>query len=78
MMAMIKMVVVLSLICAMSGFALAYLKGTTAPKIEEQVLTYVQSPAITSVYHLSHRRIMSNIYIQTKIFPSAYFFPFTK
>ncbi len=47
---MIKMVVVLSVICALSGFALSYLKTSTASKIEEQVLTYVQSPAISSVF----------------------------
>ncbi len=50
MIVMIKMVVVLSLICALSGFALSYLKSSTAAKIEEQVLTYVQSPAIASVF----------------------------
>ncbi len=50
MIVMIKMVVVLSLICALSGFALSYLKNSTASKIEEQVLTYVQSPAIASVF----------------------------
>ncbi len=50
MLAMIKMVVVLSLICAMSGFALSYLKMSTAERIENQVLTFVQSPAIVSVF----------------------------
>ncbi len=50
MIVMIKMVVGLSIICARSGFALSYLKASTAPKIEEQVLTYVQSPAIASVF----------------------------
>jgi len=46
---MIKMMVVLSLICGISGATLAALKETTAPIIEEQVLTYVQAPAIESV-----------------------------
>ncbi len=50
MVAMIKMVVVLSMICALSGFALSYLKMATAESIENQVLTFVQSPAIVSVF----------------------------
>lgn len=45
----IKMIVVLSLICGLSGISLAALKQVTAPAIEEQVLTYVQAPAINSV-----------------------------
>lgn len=50
MLALIKMVVVLGTICGLSGFALSYLKITTAPRIEEQVLTYVQGPAILKVF----------------------------
>ncbi len=46
----IRMVVVLSLICGLAGFSLSYLRQTTAPLIEEQVLTYVQSPAIKAVF----------------------------
>jgi electron transport complex protein RnfG len=46
---MIKMMVVLSLICGISGVTLAALKEKTAPVIEEQVLTFVQAPAIESV-----------------------------
>lgn len=46
----IRMIVVLSCICGVSGFALSYLKMTTAPAIEEQVMTYVQGPAIHSVF----------------------------
>ncbi len=46
---MIKMMIVLSLICGISGASLAALKKATAPTIEEQVLTYVQAPAIESV-----------------------------
>jgi len=46
---MMKMMVVLSLICGFSGVTLAALKEMTAPTIEEQVLTYVQAPAINSV-----------------------------
>lgn len=45
----LSMFVVLSAICAASGFSLAFLKQTTAPTIEAQVLTYVQGPAIESV-----------------------------
>lgn len=50
MMAMLRMVVVLSLLCGLSGFALSYLKMITAPRIEEQVLTYVQGPALAHVF----------------------------
>ncbi|MDR0338914.1 MAG: FMN-binding protein [Desulfovibrio sp.] len=46
----VSMIVVLSAICAASGFSLAYLKQTTQPTIEAQVLTYVQGPAIERVY----------------------------
>ncbi|MEZ7197234.1 RnfABCDGE type electron transport complex subunit G [Pseudodesulfovibrio karagichevae] len=46
---MMKMMLVLSLICGIAGISLAALKEVTAPIIEEQVLTYVQAPAIESV-----------------------------
>jgi len=46
----IKMVTVLSLLCAIAGFGLAYLKQSTALPIENQVLTYVQGPAILRVF----------------------------
>ena len=46
---MLKMMVVLSLICGLAGIGLAALKEVTAPIIEEQVLTYVQAPAIEAV-----------------------------
>ncbi|OIQ50592.1 Electron transport complex protein RnfG [Pseudodesulfovibrio hydrargyri] len=46
---MMKMMIVLSLICGIAGITLAALKQVTAPIIEEQVLTYVQAPAIESV-----------------------------
>lgn len=45
----ISMIVVLSIICSISGFALSYLKIATEPLIEVQVLTYVQAPALKSV-----------------------------
>ncbi|WP_022657221.1 RnfABCDGE type electron transport complex subunit G [uncultured Desulfovibrio sp.] len=54
MIGMLRMVVVLSALCGLSGFALSYLKMVTAPRIEEQVLTYVQGPALARV--LTHAR----------------------
>ncbi len=45
----IKMIVVLSVICSVSGYVLATLKEATKGQIEEQVLTYVQGPALLSV-----------------------------
>ncbi len=45
-----RMVLVLSLLCGTSGFVLSYLKTLTAPVIEEQVLTYVQGPALTRIF----------------------------
>ncbi len=49
-MAIARMVIVLSLICGLSGFTLAYLQQTMTPLIEVQVLTYVQKPAIENVF----------------------------
>ncbi len=48
---MIKMMVVLSVICGLSGLTLAALKNATEARIEEQVLTYVQAPSLTQVLH---------------------------
>lgn len=48
--AILKMLVVLSAICGIAGFALSYLKMITAPTIEEQVLAYVQGPALQRVF----------------------------
>lgn len=45
----IKMIVVLSLIGTASGFTLASLKEATRTRIEEQVLTFVQGPALAAV-----------------------------
>lgn len=47
---MLRMIVVLSVLCGLSGFALSYLKMITAPRIEEQVLANVQGPAIKRVF----------------------------
>jgi electron transport complex protein RnfG len=46
---MVSMVVVLALICGLSALVLATLKQATANRIEEQVLTYVQGPALEQV-----------------------------
>lgn len=45
----LKMITVLTLICGMFSVTLASLKKTTETRIEEQVLTYVQGPAINAV-----------------------------
>lgn len=45
-----RMITVLSLLCALAGFVLSYLKISTASQIEEQVLTYVQGPALDQVF----------------------------
>lgn len=45
----LHMLVVLSLICAASGTILVNLKQATKNQIEQQVLTYVQGPALKSV-----------------------------
>ncbi len=45
-----KMLVVLSAICGIAGFALSYLKMITAEPIEVQVLTYVQKPVLDRVF----------------------------
>lgn len=47
---MIKMIVVLSLICGLSGLTLATVRQATHPAIEEQVLTYVQGPALKQIF----------------------------
>ena len=46
---MFRMVVVLSLICGLSGMTLAGLRQATRVRIEEQVLTYVQEPVLLEV-----------------------------
>ncbi|CCH47394.1 RnfABCDGE type electron transport complex subunit G [Pseudodesulfovibrio piezophilus] len=47
---MLKMIFVLSLICGLSGLTLATVRDATSAKIEEQVLTYVQGPALKQVF----------------------------
>ncbi len=47
---MVRTVVVLTLLCSISGFVLSYLKSVTAPAIEQQLLVNVQGPAIGLVF----------------------------
>ncbi len=47
---MLKMILVLSLICGLSGLTLATVRQATSERIEEQVLTFVQGPAIGQVF----------------------------
>ncbi|MEF2232264.1 MAG: RnfABCDGE type electron transport complex subunit G [Pseudodesulfovibrio sp.] len=47
---MLKMIVVLSLICGLSGLTLATVRQATSQKIEEQVMTYVQGPALKQIF----------------------------
>ncbi len=46
----VRMLVVLSVICGISGFALSYLKQITTVPIEEQVLKYVQEPVLKRIF----------------------------
>ncbi len=46
----VRMIVVLSLICGLSGFTLASVREATKVRIEEQVLTFVQGPALEQVF----------------------------
>lgn len=46
----IRMIVVLSLICGLSGLTLASVREATKERIELQVMTYVQGPAIKQVF----------------------------
>ncbi len=47
---MLKMILVLSLICGLSGLTLATIRQATSQRIEEQVLTYVQGPALKQIF----------------------------
>ncbi|MDC0335424.1 RnfABCDGE type electron transport complex subunit G [Pseudodesulfovibrio sp.] len=47
---MLKMILVLSLICGLSGLTLATVRQATSERIEEQVLTYVQGPALEQIF----------------------------
>ncbi len=50
MMELVRMVVVLSVITGVAGLALSGLKAWTDPIIEEQVLTFVQGPALETLF----------------------------
>lgn len=43
-------VLVMTAICAATGGGLAVLKDSTAPRIEQQVLTYVQAPTLQQLF----------------------------
>ncbi|WP_029893932.1 RnfABCDGE type electron transport complex subunit G [Desulfohalovibrio reitneri] len=45
----LRMIIVLTCICAGSGFLLASVKQWTEPKIENQILTHVKGPAVMAV-----------------------------
>lgn len=47
---MLRMILVLSLICGLSGLTLATVRQATSERIEEQVLTYVQGPSIELIF----------------------------
>ncbi|WP_319467223.1 RnfABCDGE type electron transport complex subunit G [uncultured Pseudodesulfovibrio sp.] len=47
---MLRMILVLSLICGLSGLTLATVRQATSERIEEQVLTYVQGPALQQIF----------------------------
>ena len=47
---MIKMVVVITLLAAVSGGLLAFVKDKTAPQIENQKLKFVQGPTIQAIF----------------------------
>jgi len=49
-MEMLRMILVLSLICGLSGLTLATVREATSERIEEQVLTYVQGPALEQIF----------------------------
>jgi len=57
---MIQMIIVLSLLCGSAGFCLSYLKMSTAEKIESQVLTFVQGPAILDVFKAAENSPISD------------------
>lgn len=46
----LRMILVLSLICGLSGLTLATVRQATGPRIEEQVMTYVQGPALKQIF----------------------------
>ncbi|SDL61296.1 electron transport complex protein RnfG [Maridesulfovibrio ferrireducens] len=69
----IYMLVVLSVICASSGALLVNLKQATKSQIEQQVLTYVQGPALLSVLeNRDNDPIMERVKVKdVTIFPAV-------
>ncbi len=47
---MLRMIFVLSLICGLSGLTLATVRQATSERIEEQVMTFVQGPALEQIF----------------------------
>jgi len=47
---MLRMILVLSLICGLSGLTLATVRQATSERIEEQVMTFVQGPALEQIF----------------------------
>ena len=47
---MLRMIFVLSLICGLSGLTLATIRQVTSEQIEEQVMTFVQGPALEQIF----------------------------
>jgi len=47
---MLRMILVLSLICGLSGLTLASVRQATSERIEEQVLTFVQGPSLEQIF----------------------------
>jgi len=47
---MLRMILVLSLICGLSGLTLASVRQATNERIEEQVLTFVQGPSLEQIF----------------------------
>jgi electron transport complex protein RnfG len=53
-------IAVMTAICAASGGGLAALKDVTAPLIEQQVLTYVQEPTLTSLFPSAENDLLAD------------------
>ncbi len=53
-------VAVMTAICAVSGGGLAALKDVTAPRIEQQVLTYVQAPTLKVLFPSAENDLLAD------------------
>jgi len=47
---MLKMILVLSMICGLSGLTLATVRQATSERIEEQIMTFVQGPSLEQIF----------------------------